>query len=111
MVGTTVPVLAPHIGAMGLRLPARSGGADFLDGCARARLHGSIEGVDVNPSMDTVRFADLTLNLRERRVTRSSEHIRVGARAFDLLAYLVARSDQVVSRDEIMKAVARRSGR
>ncbi|MBF9030976.1 hypothetical protein HKCCE3408_11275 [Rhodobacterales bacterium HKCCE3408] len=55
--------------------------------------------------METTRFADFTLYLRSRRLTRSGEDIRIGARAFDLLEFLVARRDQVVSRDEIMETV------
>ena len=55
--------------------------------------------------MDSVRFADFTLHPRTRRVTRSSEDVRIGARAFDLLELLVACRDRIVSRDEIMKAV------
>ncbi|MGI1664174.1 winged helix-turn-helix domain-containing tetratricopeptide repeat protein [Palleronia sp. KMU-117] len=55
--------------------------------------------------MDSVWFADFTLQRSTRRLIRGSEDVAIGARAFDLLDMLVARRDRVVGRDEIMKAV------
>ena len=55
--------------------------------------------------MDSVRFADFTLQRNARRLVRGGKDVPVGARAFDLLDLLVAMRDRVVSRDEIMEIV------
>ncbi len=52
-----------------------------------------------------IRFSDFTLQRRTRRLTKGSEEISLGARAFDLLDFLIARRDDVVARDEIMATV------
>ena len=48
---------------------------------------------------------DLRLDLRERRVFRGDEELSLTAREFDLLAHLVRRSGQVVSKQEILAGV------
>jgi TolB-like protein len=55
--------------------------------------------------MDSIRFSDFVLHRRTRQVTRGSLALPVGARAFDLLEFLIAHRDRVVGRDEILAAV------
>lgn len=49
--------------------------------------------------------ADLRLDLRSRRVHRGTEEVPLTAREFDLLAYLVRRAGQVVSKQQILTGV------
>ena len=48
---------------------------------------------------------DVRLDLRARRVFRGDEEVSLTAREFDLLAHLVRRSGQVVSKQEILAGV------
>jgi DNA-binding response OmpR family regulator len=48
---------------------------------------------------------DVRVDLRRRRVLRGDEEVPVTAREFDLLAHLVRRAGQVVSKREILGAV------
>ena len=45
------------------------------------------------------------MDLRTRRVARDSQEIRLTAREFELLAYLMRHPDQVLSREQILNAV------
>lgn len=56
-----------------------------------------------DPAPTTV--GDLELELRSRRVRRAGEEIALTAREFDLLAFLVRRSGQVLSKHEILAGV------
>jgi DNA-binding response OmpR family regulator len=47
----------------------------------------------------------IRLDLRTRRVDRSGEPVRLTAREFELLAYLMRHPDQVLSREQILNAV------
>lgn len=55
--------------------------------------------------MDRIHFLDFQLHIPTRQLVQNSKVIGIGARAFDLLALLVAHCDRVVSRDEIMETV------
>ncbi len=48
---------------------------------------------------------DITLDLRSRRVTRNGDEIRLTAREFELLAYLMRHPGQVLSRAQILNSV------
>jgi DNA-binding response OmpR family regulator len=48
---------------------------------------------------------NITLDLRTRRVERDGEEVRLTAREFELLAYLMRHPDQVLSREQILNAV------
>jgi two-component system OmpR family response regulator len=48
---------------------------------------------------------DLELDLRTREVTRSGESVRLTAREFELLTYLMRHPNQVLSREQILNAV------
>jgi len=55
--------------------------------------------------METIRFDDVALHRRARRLERGGVDVPIGARAFDLLEFLSANGGRVVGRDEIMAAV------
>ena len=55
--------------------------------------------------MESIRFADFVFDRRTRQLTKASAALPLGARAFDLLDFLIAHRDRVVGRDEIMAAV------
>ena len=49
--------------------------------------------------------ADLRMDLRTRRVERSGEEVKLTAREFEVLTYLMRHPDQVLSREQILNAV------
>lgn len=55
--------------------------------------------------MDDLRFSQFTLRPRTRQLFRSGKELLIGARAFDLLVFLIENRDRVVSRDEVMQVV------
>jgi DNA-binding response OmpR family regulator len=54
---------------------------------------------------DERRVGSLRVDTRRRRVHRGDEEIRLTARQFDVLEFLVRRADQVVSKEEILRGV------
>ena len=52
-----------------------------------------------------VRFADCVLDTDRRELRRGSVPVHVEPQVFDLLAYLIANRERVVSKDEIIEAV------
>jgi DNA-binding response OmpR family regulator len=52
-----------------------------------------------------LRAADITLDIRTRRVERSGKEVPLTSREFDLLAYFMRHPDQVLSRSQILNAV------
>jgi len=52
-------------------------------------------------------FADFVLDLDRRELLQQSETIAVGPQVFDLIAYLVASRDRVVSKDDLLQKVWR----
>jgi TolB-like protein len=52
-------------------------------------------------------FADFVLDLDRRELRRQSETIAIGPQVFDLLAYLVASRERVVSKDDVLQEVWR----
>lgn len=53
----------------------------------------------------SIRFDRFELQPRARRLLRAGEPVRLGARAFDLLALLVAERERTLSRDELLERV------
>ena len=49
--------------------------------------------------------ADIRMDLRTRRVERNSHEVKLTAREFEVLAYLMRHPDQVLSREQILNAV------
>jgi TolB-like protein len=52
-------------------------------------------------------FADFVLDLDRRELKRQSETIAIGPQVFDLIAYLVASRERVVSKDDLLQEVWR----
>jgi DNA-binding response OmpR family regulator len=52
-----------------------------------------------------VTFGDVTVNVRQRLVTRKGRHVPLSAREFELLRYLVAHRNEVVSREQLLRDV------
>ena len=49
--------------------------------------------------------ADIEMNLKTRRVARDGREVKLTAREFEVLAYLMRHPDQVLSREQILNAV------
>ena len=52
-----------------------------------------------------ITFAEFELDTVHRRLLREGETVALHAKAFDLLAFLIANKGRVVSKDEILEAV------
>jgi DNA-binding response OmpR family regulator len=50
-------------------------------------------------------FGDVTVRLRQRLVTRKGRRIALSAREFELLRYLIAHRNEVVSREQLLRDV------
>jgi DNA-binding response OmpR family regulator len=50
-------------------------------------------------------FGEVTVNVRQRLVTRKGRHVPLSAREFELLRYLVAHRNEVVSREQLLRDV------
>ena len=55
----------------------------------------------------TIVFSEFELDRVRRRLFREGEPVILYAKTFDLLDFLVARNGEVVTKDEILEAVAR----
>lgn len=69
---------------------------------ARVRAHLRAPGQREAAALEA---GDLRLDLRTRRVQRAGQEVRLTAREFDLLVYLMRHPDQVLSREQILNAV------
>lgn len=69
-----------------------------------ARVRAHLRGPH-QPQAAMLRAADITLDLRSRRVLRHGHEITLTAREFELLVYLMRHPDQVLSREQILNAV------
>jgi DNA-binding winged helix-turn-helix (wHTH) protein len=54
---------------------------------------------------EVFRFGDFTLDVRERRLMRGVESVRLSPKAYDLLVALVRQSGRLVTKDELLKSV------
>jgi DNA-binding response OmpR family regulator len=50
-------------------------------------------------------FGDVTIRLRQRLVTRKGRRVALSAREFELLRYLIAHRNEVVSREQLLRDV------
>ncbi len=57
------------------------------------------------PAIRGYRFADFTLDLGRRRLSRGDEALPLSGRAFEVLAYLLANRDRMVPKRELLEAV------
>jgi two-component system OmpR family response regulator len=70
-----------------------------------ARLEALIRRSSNNEDSSTLEIADLTLDLRAKRVTRGGRVIALQPREFRLLEYLMRHRDQVVTRNMLLESV------
>jgi DNA-binding response OmpR family regulator len=75
---------------------------EFDELVARVRAHLRRPGQRESSSL---RAGHLELDLRTRKVAWSGEQVRLTAREFELLAYLMRHPDQILSRSQILNAV------
>lgn len=57
------------------------------------------------PSRHEFTFGDVTVNLRQHLVTRKGRRVSLSAREFELLRYLLAHRNEVVSREQLLRDV------
>ena len=76
-------------------------GADHLD----ARIRAVLRRVSEKPGDQILRVGELELDLRGRVVRLGDDELELTPKEFDLLAYLVARPGEVISKREIMTEV------
>ncbi|TJV28726.1 MAG: transcriptional regulator, partial [Mesorhizobium sp.] len=57
------------------------------------------------PATDTISFGPFTLAVRERLLLRQGTTVDLGGRAFDILATLAARSNEVISKRDLLANV------
>jgi predicted ATPase/DNA-binding winged helix-turn-helix (wHTH) protein len=59
------------------------------------------------PQASNVTFGPFKLNLKQRRLEKGDTPLRIGSRAFDILAVLVERAGKIVSKSDLMERVWR----
>jgi DNA-binding response OmpR family regulator len=57
------------------------------------------------PGGDDFAFGDVKVHLRRRLVTRRDRRLKLSAREFELLRYLIAHRGEVVSREQLLRDV------
>ncbi len=70
-----------------------------------ARIEALTRGRIMQTSSEKLMAADLEVDLHRRIVSRGGDTIRLTAREYDLLVYLLRNKDRVVSREAILAAV------
>ena len=71
---------------------------------ARVRAHLRRVAPSANGS-DEIAFGDVRVHIRRRLVTRRDRRIKLSAREFELLRYLIAHRGEVVSREQMLRDV------
>lgn len=70
-----------------------------------ARLESLSRRSNITPVNTVIRIDDLELDQHARLVSRGGKNIRLTAREFELLSYLMQHANHVLSRDSILAAV------
>ena len=71
-----------------------------------ARVRAQVRRDDWHtPNNPDFTFADVSVNLRRRLVMRKGRRVPLSAREFELLRYLIAHRDEVVSREQLLRDV------
>lgn len=71
-----------------------------------ARVRAQVRRDDWHsPDGAEFRFADVTVNVRRRLVMRKGRRVPLSAREFELLRYLIAHRDEIVSREQLLRDV------
>ena len=110
----TLPVLfLSNLGGLDDRVEGlNSGGADYLaKPFAFAELLARVNALLRRPQHTgqptSIRAGDLEIDLIRRRVTRAGKDIDLQPREFELLEYLMRRTDQIVTRTMLLEGVWR----
>jgi DNA-binding response OmpR family regulator len=72
---------------------------------ARARAHVRREDWQHASAGPELAFGDVTVNVRQRLVRRRGRRVALSAREFELLRYLLAHRNEVVSREQLLRDV------
>jgi DNA-binding response OmpR family regulator len=71
-----------------------------------ARVHAQVRRDDWRSAAgDEFSFGDVKVLLRQRLVTRKGRRVAMSAREFELLRYLIAHRNEVVSREQLLRDV------
>jgi two-component system, OmpR family, phosphate regulon response regulator PhoB len=98
-------------GEEGDRVRGLDSGADdyvvkpFSPGELIARLRAVIRRVRPSTTAETLRFADIVMDLSAHRVTRASTSVHLGPTEFRLLRFFLERPGRVFSREQLLDAV------
>ena len=77
---------------------------DFRELVARVRILTKRKEV-ISAPLSLVSFADITMNLNSKEVTRGGVHIELTAKEFRLLEYFIRTPNTVISRAELAKEI------
>lgn len=88
----------------------QAGGDDYLTkpfhiAELTARLHSLLRRKSQGSGSDKMRYADIELDVRTRKATRSGRRLDLTSREFQLLVFLIQHAEQVVTRSMILKGV------
>jgi DNA-binding response OmpR family regulator len=71
-----------------------------------ARVRAQVRRDDWHtPTGAEVKFADVSVNMKQRLVMRKGRRVPLSAREFELLRYLIAHRDEIVSREQLLRDV------
>jgi DNA-binding response OmpR family regulator len=71
-----------------------------------ARVRAQVRRDDWHtPTGDEFTFADVSVNMKKRLVLRKGRRVPLSAREFELLRYLIAHRDEIVSREQLLRDV------
>lgn len=78
---------------------------DFRELTARVRVLLKRHATSDDVLVKQIAYADLSINLEQREVTRNNISIRLSPKEYNLLAYMVENAEKVISRMEIAEKV------
>lgn len=78
---------------------------DFRELTARVKALLKRHATPDNALVKQISYADLSVNLERREVTRNHIHIKLSPKEYNLLVYMVENAEKVVSRIEIAEKV------
>lgn len=71
-----------------------------------ARVRAQVRREDWHtPTGTEFKFADVSVNMKKRLVLRNGRRVPLSAREFELLRYLIAHRDEIVSREQLLRDV------
>lgn len=79
-------------------------GVDELLARVRAALRRQ-RGAAVQTEMDVVRFGDVSVDLKDRRVAKAGTHVHLTPTEYRLLSVMVSNAGKVVSNPQLLRAV------